>query len=83
MRVMPFFSMRCSRMVCGVESLSNVALNKDVRNQRQAPEGKRQYKKVRTCSGREEVRNRPVRRYRLDAGSCLDARGASFPKSVG
>jgi hypothetical protein len=41
-------------MVCGVESLGNVALNQDVRNQRQALEGKCQYKKVRTCSGREE-----------------------------
>jgi hypothetical protein len=54
-------------MVCGVESLSNVALNKDVRNQRQAPEGKCQYNKVRTCPGREEARNRSARPFRLDA----------------
>jgi hypothetical protein len=43
-------------MFCGVESLGNVALNQDVRNQRQALEGKRPYKKLKTCSGREEAR---------------------------
>ena len=33
-------------MVCGVESLGNVALNQDVRNQRQALEGKCRYSQV-------------------------------------
>jgi hypothetical protein len=64
-------------MVRGVESLGNVALDQDVRNQRQALEGKCQYKKVRTCSGREEAR--PVRPCRLDAGTRLDGRGALSP----